>query len=179
MANIEFLDFEDEFYVDESENVSADYSGCYHSEEYDSHLEKYTDYQKVGMDFQPFTFDGEVPFDDGIARKYAESYDNSEEQKFFEKLSRTDDIEESDLNISTFYKMVKFLERCYTRRGLCVSVSISISKPDKEINKFHRKSPEDKRLIKHLLAEGYTISEISRKTGFARDTVRKVKNQYN
>lgn len=179
MANIEFLDFEDEFYNDESENVSADYSGCYHSEEYDSHLEKYADYKEAGMDFQPFTFDGDVPFDEVIARKYAESYDNSEERKFFEKFSRSADIDESDLNISTFYRMVKFLESCYKRKGLNVFASITLNKPAEETNKFHRKSPEDRLFIKHLLAEGYTISEISRKTGFARDTVRKVKNQYN
>lgn len=99
-----------------------------------------------------------------------------DEMRFFDNLTRNNNINNMDRNLATLKKMVNFIVERFKEKGVYIDV-VFVDNQNGDSSKHNRKIQDDIKKIQELIDQGLNNSQIERLTGITRKTVAKYRNQ--
>lgn len=98
------------------------------------------------------------------------------EMRFFDNMTRNNNINYRDRNLATLKKMVNFIVERFKEKGVYIDV-VFVDNQNGCSSKHNRKTQDDIKKIQELIDQGLNNSQIERLTGITRKTVAKYRNQ--
>ncbi len=98
------------------------------------------------------------------------------EMRFFDNLTRNNNINYRDRNLATLKKVVNFIVERFKEKGVYIDV-VFVDNQNSGSLKHNRKTQGDIEKIQELVDKGLNNSQIERLTGITRKTVAKYRNQ--
>lgn len=99
-----------------------------------------------------------------------------DEMRFFDNLTRNNNINNMDRNLATLKKMVNFIVERFKEKGVYIDV-VFVDNQNGCSSKHNRKTQDDIKKIQELIDQGLNNSQIERLSGITRKTVAKYRNQ--
>lgn len=127
-----------------------------------------TDETMIGGYYPYDSMDFELEYNDPIY------YD---EMRFFDNLTRNNNINYKDRNLATLKKMVNFIVERFKEKGVYIDVVFVVNQNGGS-SKHNRKAHDEIKRIQELIDQGLNNSQIERLTGITRKTVAKYRSQY-